>query len=295
MAQAFAPFGSTVTFVHADARILPREDADAGAIVTSVLEDESVRILNRAQITNVWHRDGEFHVVATTPESSAIVVSDRLLVATGRAPNVDGLRLDLAGVEYTRAGITVDARMRTSNARVFAIGDVASALKFTHVADAQARLAVANTLFFGIGGGSHRPELIPRVTYTAPEVAHVGVTLDEATARGQQCDVVRVELSANDRSILEGDSAGFLNVCLAKESDRIPGATLVAAHAGEMIGELGVAITNGIGLGGAGKTVHAYPTQSEVFRKATDVWRRGKLTPTAGKALRWWFKLFSAR
>ena len=120
-------------------------------------------------------------------------------------------------------------------------------------------------------------------------------TLTGSASMGQQCDVVRVELSASDRSILEGDSAGFLKVCLAKESDRIPGATLVAAHAGEMIGEPGAAITNGIGLGGAGKTVHAYPTQSEVFRKATDVWRRGKLTPTAGKALRWWFKLFSAR
>jgi len=133
---------------------------------------------------------------------------------------------------------------------------------------------------------------VPRVTYTSPEVAHVGATPDEAQARGQAVEVLHVDLTANDRSVLEGDDAGFLKVYLASGTDRIVGATLVAAHAGEMIGELGVAITHGLGLGKVGATIHAYPTQSDVFRRAADTWRRRKLTSSAKALFATWFRLF---
>jgi pyruvate/2-oxoglutarate dehydrogenase complex dihydrolipoamide dehydrogenase (E3) component len=292
LAQSIARFGSAVTLVHADARVLPREDPDAAEIVARSLAADGVRVINGARIDSVRHADGVFSVQLSGDGVPPSVDGERLLVATGRRPNIEGLGLEAAGVTFARNGVTVDDRFRTSNPRVFAIGDVSSALQFTHVADAQARLAVANALFFGMGGGKNSRLVIPRVTYSSPEVAHVGLTPADAEARGERVETVRVDLTHNDRSVLEGDEDGFLKVHLRQGSDRILGATLVAAHAGEMIGEMGVAITNGLGLGAVGKTVHAYPTQSEVFRRAADVWRRGRLTPTALRVFSWWFRMF---
>ena len=291
LAQAFARFGSTVTLVHAAPRVLPREDADAAAIVARSLEADGVTIISSARVDRVAY-DDSFSISITGPDRPRDLAGDRLLVATGRAANVEGMGLDKAGVSYTPRSVTVDDRFRTSNPRIYAIGDVSSALQFTHVADAQARLAVANALFFGIGGGRNSQLVIPRGTYSSPEVAHVGLTPAEADARGEQLDTVRVDFAHLDRAILEGDERGFLKVHLRRGSDRILGATLVAAHAGDMIGEIGVAITNGIGLAGVGKTVHPYPTESEVFRRAADVWRRGRLTPLAKRVFAWWFRIF---
>lgn len=297
LAQSFARFGTDVTLVHADPRVLPREDADAAAIVARSLAADGVCVMNGARITRVAHADGRFSVelggAPGSDQSGSVLTADRLLVATGRTPNVEHLGLEAAGVEATRAGVKVNDRYQTTNSRIYAIGDVASALQFTHVADAQARRAVANALFFGMGGGRNSDLVVPRVTYTSPEVAHVGATPDEATARGISVEVLRVDLSANDRSVLEGDDEGFLKVYLARGTDRIVGATLVAAHAGEMIGELGVAITHGLGLGKVGATIHAYPTQSDVFRRAADTWRRRRLTPSAKALFANWFKLFA--
>lgn len=293
LAQSFARFGTEVTLVHADPRVLPREDADAAAIVARSLAADGVRVMNGARIASVGHAEGTFAVELAGEHGSSVLHADRLLVATGRTPNIERLGLEAAGVETTRAGVKVNDRYQTSNRRIYAIGDVASALQFTHVADAQARRAVANALFFGMGGGGNRDLVVPRVTYTSPEVAHVGATPDEAQARGQAVEVLRVDLTANDRSVLEGDDAGFLKVYLARGTDRIVGATLVAAHAGEMIGELGVAITHGLGLGKVGATIHAYPTQSDVFRRAADTWRRRKLTSSAKTLFATWFRLFA--
>jgi len=292
LAQAFARFGSRVTIAHADARLLPREDPDAAALVERRVSAEGVTVLNGARIERVGHGGGEFAVTVSVGGTARVIPADRLLVATGRTPNVDGLGLEAAGVATTKAGVTVDDRYRTSNPAIFAIGDVASALQFTHVADAQARRAVANALFFGLGGGRNRDLVVPRVTYTAPEVAHVGLTPNDAQQRGAAIETVHVDLAHNDRSVLEGDTEGFLKVYLAAGSDRIVGATLVAAHAGEMIGEMTLAITHRLGLGKVGGAIHPYPTRSEVFRKAADTWRRGKLTPLAKGLFARWFALF---
>ncbi|MEO6444346.1 MAG: mercuric reductase [Gemmatimonadaceae bacterium] len=293
LAQAFARLGSDVALVHADDRILPRDDEDAAGIVARVMERDGVCISNGARIESVAHDGREFTVTYSSGGVSTTARAERLLVATGRAPNTEGLALDQAGVDRGKSGITVDDRFRTSNSRILAIGDVSSTLQFTHVADAQARLAVPNALFFGLGGGRNSRLVVPRVTYTAPEVAHVGLTPEEAGEKGEQVETLRIELASNDRSVLEGDTAGFLKVFLRKGSDHILGATLVAAHAGEMIGEMGVAMTHGLGLGKLGKTIHAYPTQSDVFRRAADTWRRGRLTPLAQRIFAMWFRIFS--
>lgn len=297
MAQAFARLGTRVTIVHSGAQLLPRDDADAAAVVAHSLAADGVRVVNDARISAVSHDGvhgsaGRFTVTAEVSGQPLLLEGNRLLVATGRTPNVDGLALEAAGIAATARGVTVDARLRTSNRRVFAIGDVAGPLQFTHVADAHARLVVANALFFGIGGGRADRLVVPRVTYTDPEVAHVGYTADEAAQAGVVIETIRVDLAHNDRALLDGTNDGFLKVHLAAGTDRIVGATLVASHAGEMIGEMAVAITNRIGLGGVGRTIHAYPTQAEVFRRAADAWRRTRFTPRARRLMDYWFRLF---
>ena len=293
LAQSFARFGSAVTLVHAGAHVLPRDDIDAAAVVSTALETDGVQIINQATVERVSHDGRRFTVQLSGDGVPSTLEADRLLVATGRTPNTEGLGLEVAGVRFTPKGVSVDDRLRTSNPRVYAIGDVSSALHFTHVADAQARLAVANALFFGIGGGRTRTLVVPRVTYTDPEVAHVGMTVDEAAERGVLIDTIRVNLEDNDRARLDGEPHGFLKVHVAAGTDRMVGATLVATHAGEMIGELAVAITNGVGLGGVGKTIHAYPTQAEVFRRAADAWRKRAFTERARQFFALWFRLFT--
>jgi pyruvate/2-oxoglutarate dehydrogenase complex dihydrolipoamide dehydrogenase (E3) component len=292
LAQSFARFGSDVTVVHTNQHVLPREDRDAAVIVADAMVRDGIRLVNEAEIERVSHDGAQFTVKLAGESASSQLVADRLLVATGRTPNVEGLALEAAGVRYSRQGVSVDDRLRTSNPRVYAIGDVSSRLQFTHMADAQARLVVANALFFGIGGGRVSRLVVPRVTYTDPEVAHVGMTVAEAAAAGHAIETVRVELDDNDRARLDGDSDGFLKVHLAAGTDRILGATLVAAHAGEMIGEMAVAITNGVGLGAVGRTIHAYPTQAEVFRRAADAWRKRAFTPRVRRLFDWWFRVF---
>ena len=293
LAQSFARFGSAVTLVHAGAHVLPRDDIDAAAVVSTALETDGVQIINQATVERVSHDGRRFTVQLSGDGVPSTLEADRLLVATGRTPNTEGLGLEVAGVRFTPKGVSVDDRLRTSNPRVYAIGDVCSALHFTHVADAQARLAVANALFFGIGGGRTRTLVVPRVTYTDPEVAHVGMTVDEAAERGVLIDTIRVNLEDNDRARLDGEPHGFLKVHVAAGTDRMVGATLVATHAGEMIGELAVAITNGVGLGGVGKTIHAYPTQAEVFRRAADAWRKRAFTERARQFFALWFRVFT--
>ncbi|HVA58561.1 MAG TPA: mercuric reductase [Gemmatimonadaceae bacterium] len=292
LAQAFARLGTAVTLVNAGPRLLPREDADAAELVSASLRADGVAQHHDHRLTSVSYAGAEFTVTATGAQGSVTIRGDRLLIATGRAPNVDNLGLDAAGIAYSPTGITVNDRLRTSNRRVYAIGDVSSPLQFTHVADAQARLAVPNALFFGIGGGRNSKLVVPRVTYTSPEVAHVGLTPAEAEAAGRKVETVTVELSHVDRAVLDGADGGFLKVHLRAGSDRILGGTLVADHAGEMIGELAVAITNRLGLGALGGTIHAYPTQAEVYRRAADAWRRTRLTPLARRLFGAWFSLF---
>ncbi len=218
------------------------------------------------------------------------LVGDRILVGIGRAPNVEGLGLEAAGVRYGASGVVVDDYLRTSNPRIYAAGDVASRFKFTHVADALARIVVQNALFGTFGRKKASALVVPWCTYTTPEVAHVGSSEQDATARGIEVTTIDVPLRENDRALLDGEDDGFLRVHLRKGSDRIVGATLVAAHAGDMISELTLAMTSRTGLGAIGSTIHPYPTQSEVMKKAADAYNRARLTPRVKKLFAWWLE-----
>jgi pyruvate/2-oxoglutarate dehydrogenase complex dihydrolipoamide dehydrogenase (E3) component len=169
------------------------------------------------------------------------------------------------------------------------VGDVCSALRFTHLADFHARLVVQNALFFGRRKAS--AFVTPWVTYTSPEVARVGLSTTEARERGTPVDVVDVPLAEVDRAIIDDETDGFVRVLLAQGSDRIVGATFVGAHAGETIGEVTLAMTRGLGLGAIGATMHPYPTQAEALRKAADQWRRRKLTPRVQRLFGGYFRL----
>jgi pyruvate/2-oxoglutarate dehydrogenase complex dihydrolipoamide dehydrogenase (E3) component len=289
LAQAFARFGCQVTLLDLAPRVLPREDAAAAEVVARALADDGVRLELGVGIRRVERSAGERVIDYLRDGAAGRVAAQHVLVAVGRSPNVEGLGLEAAGVACGRAGVEVDDRLRTTNPRIFAAGDVASRHQFTHVADAQARIVVENALF----GGRKRASalVVPRCTYTAPEVAQVGLSEQEAAEQGVAIDTLTVPLSAVDRAVLDDEADGFLRVHLAQGKDRILGATLVAAHAGESIGELTLALGAGIGLGRLAAVIHPYPTQAEVVRKAADQWRRGRLTPLVRRLLGFWFRL----
>ncbi len=290
LAQSFARFGSRVTVLDMADHVLVREDADAAEAVQAALAADGVEFEFGVDIGRV-SRDGETRVVEFERGGEAgRVVADQVLVAVGRAPNVDGLGLEKAQVRYDpKKGVEVDDRLRTSNSRIFAAGDVSSKYKFTHVADAEARIVIQNALFFGRKKASDL--IVPWVTYTSPEVAHVGMYEHDAEEQGIEVETLTVELQATDRAKLDGEE-GFLRLHLKKGSDEILGATLVSEHAGETLSEISLAMTAGVGLGKIAEVIHPYPTQAEVIKRAADQWRRGKLTPTVSKIFEGWFKLF---
>lgn len=290
LAQSFARFGAEVTLLEAGERILPKDDPDAAAVIAGALKRDGVRTVCGARAAAVEARGEERTIRYSRGETSEATTVDQILVATGRAPNVDELGLEAAGVHFDgKEGIRVDDRLRTANPRVYAIGDVASPYQFTHVADAHARMVVRNALFFGRARASDL--VIPWVTFTAPELAHVGILPDEAARRGADIETVTVPLNEVDRARLDGETDGFLKIHLDKDSDSILGATLVAEHAGDLISQIGQAMTRGIGLGKLGDTIFPYPTQAEVIRKAADQWRRRKLTPLARSVFGTFFRV----
>jgi pyruvate/2-oxoglutarate dehydrogenase complex dihydrolipoamide dehydrogenase (E3) component len=283
LAQAFARFGSRVTLLESSSRLLSHDDPEAAAVVAGALERDGVKLVFGASVERVERAGGE--VALRWPGGAT--AGTHLLVATGRAPNVEGAGLEAAGVRFGDKGVTVDEHMRTSNPRIYAIGDVASKYRFTHAADAQARMVVRNALFFGRGKASDL--VIPWCTYTSPEVAHVGITADEATARGDEVQTITIPMHDVDRARLDGEDEGFLRVHLKAGTDRILGATLVASHAGDLVSQITQAMVAGTGLGKVGQTIFPYPTQAEAIRKAADAWSRTRLTPAAKKAFHLFF------
>lgn len=295
MAQAFARLGSVVTLIERSARVLPRDDADAAAIVTRALHDDGVTVVHGTQIQRVERFDGGVRVHVTvrgaTSDSTRVIDGSHLLVAIGRAPNVEGLGLDRAQVAFEPSGVTVDDRLRTSNPRIYACGDVCSSFKFTHSADFQARAVIQNALFFGRKKASTL--VIPWATYTSPEVAQVGHTAASAKAAGLAIDTFTIPMHDVDRAILNGDTAGFARVHVRAGSDTIVGATIVAEHAGDLIAEYTLCMSHGLGLSAIGTTIHPYPTQGDALRKSADAWRKTKLTPKIRTLFAWWFRWFS--
>lgn len=271
MAQSLALFGSKVTVAERGTRLLPREDPDAAKIVHEALVADGVTFELGCAIESVDHTpaDGtvggwpEFRVrVGQEGAEARTLTAELLVVAAGRRPNVEGLGLEAAGVEFdTAAGVRVDEGLRTSNPNIFGVGDVCTHLQFTHVSGFMAGIAVENALFEGERWFD--PCLVPWCTFTEPEVAHSGLYEADFAARGIECETWSADLAHNDRAILESATTGFCKVHCRKGTDEILGGTIVAADAGNMISELTVAIQTKVGLGTLGRVIHPYPTMSD--------------------------------
>jgi pyruvate/2-oxoglutarate dehydrogenase complex dihydrolipoamide dehydrogenase (E3) component len=286
LAQAFQRFGSDVTLLEAAGGILLRDDPDASALVRTALASDGVRILCGGKASSVALRDGVKVVEGECGGEPFAIEADAILVSTGRTPNVETLNTGAAGVRLGALGVEVDDQLRTDNPRVFAAGDCCSAWKFTHAADHMARIAVRNALFLGRSRVSNL--VIPWATYTDPELAHVGPTAAELRdTHGAELRTITAPFANVDRAILDGATTGFARVHHLAGSGRILAATVVGKQAGDLIGELCLAVTHGVQLSQLSDTIHAYPTTPAVFAALGGEYQKTRLTPFVAKILKW--------
>jgi pyruvate/2-oxoglutarate dehydrogenase complex dihydrolipoamide dehydrogenase (E3) component len=290
LAQTFQRLGSHVILLHRGAHLLNKEDADAAEIVQQAMQRDGVTLALGVKLLSAERRGSEkvlrYHDADGQAREAAV---DDILVAVGRAPNVTGLGLEAAGVAFDpHTGVQVDARLRSTNPRIFAAGDVCSRYQFTHAADFMARTVIANALF--LGRQKALALIIPWCTYTDPQVAHVGITEHQATADGVALDTFMQPLAEVDRAILDGETEGFAKVHVKRGTDTILGATVVARHAGDMIGIYTTAMAHGLGLGALSKVIQPYPTQAEAVRKTADLYNRTRLTPRVKRLMTIWLR-----
>jgi len=288
LAQTFRRLGSEVTILERADQILVREDPDAAGVLQQAMARDGVEMVFGCEIARV-ERDGDAKVLHVTDRdgSPRRLVVDEVLVGAGRAPNVEDLGLETVGVEHdTRNGVTVDDFLRTSNRRIYAVGDVCMAWKFTHAADAAAKIVVQNALFFGRKRLSRL--VMPWCTYTDPEIAHVGLHARDADEGGVAIDTFQVPLTAANRAVTDGRTEGFVKVHVRRGGDRVVGATIVAHHAGDLIPLLTLAIQRKVGLGAFTDLIFPYPTQAEAIKRAAGEYTRGRLTPGVKR----WFERF---
>ena len=277
-AQAFQRLGCRVTLLHKYDHLMNREDADAAQLVQQVFVREGIHLILAAKPIQVLKTASGKLVRYECAGQPGEIEVDEILAGAGRAPNVENLGLEEAGVSFDkREGVVVNDRLQTTNRRIYAAGDVCLHYKFTHLADASARIVIQNALFCG------RKKLsaltIPWCTYTDPEVAHVGINEAEAEKQGIPIQTFIKPLSEVDRAVVDGEAEGMVKIHLKRGSDKILGATIVARHAGEMISEITLAMVGKIGLGALAAVIHPYPTQAEAIRQTGDLYNRTRLTP----------------
>lgn len=279
MAQAFARLGSNVIVFDKGTQILPREDKGAADILGSLLTAEGVKFEFDVTLSRVEQEGASIRITFERDGAKQETSVSHLLVATGRAPNVEKLGLENVGVAYnTRNGVETNQYYQSSNKHIFACGDVCSSFKFTHAAEFMARAVIRNALFFGRVKKSSL--LIPWCTYTDPEIAHVGSDERQLQHDGTAFDSYTIHLSDVDRAIVDRETEGFVKLLCLKDKEKILGATIVGPHAGDMISEVTIAIQNRIGLSKLAAVIHPYPTIAEAIRQCADQYGRKKLKGT---------------
>ncbi|MDA0245597.1 MAG: mercuric reductase [Chloroflexi bacterium] len=283
MAQAFARFGSQVTVFDIAPHMGGLRDADGLAIIRQSLEADGIRLLLESQTQKVERVGADKVLTFTHAGQTQTLAVDEILLAAGRRPNIEGLNLEAAGIAATKKGLTVNDYLQTTNPHIYGAGDVAIPAQFTHTADATARIVLQNALFFG--RKKYSQLIIPWVVYTDPEIAHVGLFDYEAEAQGTAVDTFTTRLQETDRGRADGEE-GFAKIYVQRGTSKILGATIIARHAGEMISEITTAMITGAGIGKLSQTIHPYPTQAEMIKKAADAWNRTRLTPTVAKLFR---------
>lgn len=282
MAQAFAQLGSQVTLVQQAPRLLMREDDEVSSFVAQRMTASGVRVLTRAKAVAIETTDGGRALQIEHDGVASAQLFDAILVAVGRRARTAGYGLEELGIGLTPARtVQTNAWLQTIHPNILACGDVAGPYQFTHAAAHQAQSAVLTGLFAPFYRSRPDYTVMPAVTFTDPEVARVGLNEREAKAQGIAYECVRYDLHELDRAIVDGAAEGFLKVLTKPRKDRILGATIVGAHAGETLAEFALAMRHGIGLKGLLGTVHAYPTYAEANRYVAGAWRRAHASPTA--------------
>jgi dihydrolipoamide dehydrogenase len=288
LAQAFRRLGSEVTIIEMSKQFLTREDPDAAAILANSFKRDGIDIRLDSRVTLVEKAGTEKILHIETDGKKDTITVDQILVGAGRVPNVQGLGLERVGVNFDeRQGVQVNDRLQTTNPKIFAAGDICSQYKFTHTADAAARIVLRNALF-PFGRGKMSALTVPWCTYTDPEIAHVGLYEHDAKAKGIEIDTFSHGLEHNDRAIAEGQNEGFVKIHVKKGTGKILGATIVAAHAGEMISEISLAMVGKVGLGTIGNTIHPYPTQAEAIKAVGNAFSRSRFTPRIAGIFKKW-------
>jgi pyruvate/2-oxoglutarate dehydrogenase complex dihydrolipoamide dehydrogenase (E3) component len=287
LAQAFCRFGAQTIIAQSWPMFLPKEERDAAQILSDAFARDGIEVRLNTKVTNVRMDGGQKLVDLVSDDYESTVAVDAILTGTGRVPNFEGLNLEAARVDYdVENGIRVDDFLRTSNPRIYSAGDACMEHKFTHTADASARIVVQNALFLGRKRVSALT--IPWCTYTDPEIAHVGLYVRQAREQGIPVKTFTIPMHDVDRGITDGEETGFVKIHVKERTDRILGATIVARHAGEMINEITLAMVAGIGLRTLARVIHAYPTRAEAVKKAADAYNRTRLTPIRKSLLRRW-------
>jgi pyruvate/2-oxoglutarate dehydrogenase complex dihydrolipoamide dehydrogenase (E3) component len=298
LAQAMQRLGTPTTVLGRSGRVLPKEDEDMAEIVKKQMIKDgvtfrlSVETYQQISLTGKVSDSGlpEMKIAVTEKGLTAEIFCDAVLVAAGRRPNVTGMDLELARVEYdTKLGLLVNDRLQTTNARIYGVGDCAQQYKFTHAADFTARAVIRNAFFFGKEKLSDL--LIPYATFTSPEIASVGLYGSDLDDKGIEYRVIEKHFKDNDRSICDDTTEGFIRFRVDAKKDTILGASIVGEGAGNMISEVTLAMKSGTGLGALANVIHPYPTTAEVIRQSGDIYNKTKLTKTVKTLLRGIIKL----
>ncbi|TAK01243.1 MAG: mercuric reductase [Candidatus Manganitrophaceae bacterium] len=273
-AQIFHRLGVRVTLIEKADRLLPNEDREISEALEAILRKEGIDLLTGAAV-QAARREGNQKVLLVQEKEGRRIAAEEILVAAGRSPNVEGLGLDAAGVAYDRQGVKVDATLRTAARHIWACGDLVGPYQFTHMAEYQAGLVVANALFPLIRRKVDY-RVVPWVTFTDPEVGRVGLTEQEARERLGALHVYRFPFKQVDRAIIEGEEAGFIKL-IADRRLRIVGAHLIGSNAGDLLHEYVLAMKANLKITSLSTTIHVYPTRSQGVKKAADQYYREKL------------------
>lgn len=284
MAQAFARLGTRVAVIDMLDRILSKDDPEASEIMAGVLARDGVEFVLGAGVDSVGSAGSEIVVQLSGNNNRSQVRADALLMATGRRANIAGLNLEAAGVATDKGGVTVNDRCRTNRRHIYAVGDVTGRYQFTHMSEHMSKIAITNALL-KVPIKIDR-EHVPWVTFTDPEVAHVGASADELKKSGKKFTTYRFPYTKVDRAVTESEVDGFIKVYAKSSSGRIYGVDIVGASAGELISEYAVAMRNGLSLRKISDTIHPYPTYGLGARRAADQWYVQKQSPTLVKILK---------
>jgi pyruvate/2-oxoglutarate dehydrogenase complex dihydrolipoamide dehydrogenase (E3) component len=297
LGQALNRLGIKITIVEFGPQILPPEDLDVAEFMQTRFEAEGITVQHCTEAKRVSMQDGaitlegNYKPPGIAGGSPVQFTADALLLAVGRCPMMKALNLEAAGVKYTPNGVEVNDYMQSSQSHIYAAGDIANRLKFTHTADYTARVVIRNILMpFQFLRQKVHCTIVPWCTYTDPEVAHVGLGEKEAKQKNVEYDLFVVQLEDVDRAVVESEDAGFAKILTAKGSDKILGATIVAPHAGDLLHEFVLAMNAKVGLGKIASMIHAYPTFAELARKAGDKYNKTRLTRRAKKIFTWLYR-----